>query len=45
MTEQHNEQAPDAKTRVLLVVSWAWVGIPFAIGVYELVVKASKLFT
>ncbi len=45
MTEQHSEQGPDAKTRVLLVVSWSWVGIPFAIGVYELVAKASKLFS
>jgi hypothetical protein len=28
----------------LLVLAWAWVGVPFAYGVYELIIKLSKLF-
>ncbi|NYI86128.1 MFS transporter small subunit [Saccharopolyspora hordei] len=31
--------------RAVLVVSWAWVGLPFAYGVYELVQKVAQLFT
>ncbi|MFR9729479.1 hypothetical protein ACL03H_09640 [Saccharopolyspora sp. MS10] len=31
-------------TRVLLIVSWLWVSVPFAIGVYQLVTKAAQLF-
>jgi hypothetical protein len=29
----------------LKVVAWAWVGLPFAYGVYELVRKVTQLFT
>ena len=29
----------------LMVVAWAWVGLPFAYGVYELVRKVTQLFT
>jgi hypothetical protein len=28
-----------------MVVAWAWVGLPFAYGVYELVRKVTQLFT
>jgi hypothetical protein len=28
-----------------IIVSWLWVGVPFAYGVYELVVKIPALFT
>jgi hypothetical protein len=28
----------------LMVVAWAWVGIPFAYGVYELILKVTQLF-
>ncbi|WP_443706308.1 MFS transporter small subunit [Saccharopolyspora soli] len=31
--------------RGLLVLAWAWVGLPFAYGVYELVQKVTQLFT
>ncbi|WP_435828279.1 MFS transporter small subunit [Saccharopolyspora shandongensis] len=31
--------------RTLLVLAWAWVGLPFAYGVYELVQKVTQLFT
>lgn len=29
----------------LIVLAWLWVGAPLAYGVYELVQKASQLFT
>jgi hypothetical protein len=29
----------------VLVFAWAWVGLPFAYGVYELVLKVTQLFT
>ena len=44
MTEQKTAPA-SGSTRVLLAVSWLWVGIPFAIGVYELAIKAAQLFS
>ncbi|WP_449866992.1 MFS transporter small subunit [Nonomuraea phyllanthi] len=28
----------------LMVLAWAWVGLPFAFGVYELVMKLTQLF-
>ncbi|QWF77429.1 MFS transporter small subunit [Amycolatopsis minnesotensis] len=27
-----------------MIVAWLWVGIPFAYGVYELVLKVVQLF-
>jgi hypothetical protein len=30
--------------RPLLTFMWAWVGIPFAYGVYELFLKVTQLF-
>jgi hypothetical protein len=31
--------------RGVLVFAWAWVGVPFAYGVYQLVQKVTQLFT
>ncbi|MFZ3560956.1 MFS transporter small subunit [Streptomyces sp. BH055] len=31
--------------RGLIAFSWLWVGLPLAYGVYELVQKATQLFT
>ncbi|WP_423817357.1 MFS transporter small subunit [Saccharopolyspora rectivirgula] len=31
-------------SRALLIFSWAWVGLPFAYGLYELVRKVVELF-
>ncbi|MEU6081119.1 hypothetical protein [Streptomyces sp. NPDC047108] len=31
--------------RPLMVITWLWVGGPFAYGVYELVLKLRQLFT
>lgn len=28
----------------LMVLAWAWVALPFAFGVYELVLKLTQLF-
>jgi len=36
--------APTGNRKPLLVAVWAWVGLPFAYGVYELVQTATKLF-
>ncbi len=30
--------------RPLMILAWAWVGIPFAYGVYELIVKVTQIF-
>jgi hypothetical protein len=30
--------------RMYIALAWLWVGIPFAYGVYELLIKVSKLF-
>ncbi len=37
--------APSSDRRVLIAVSWLWVGLPLGYGVYELVQKAAQLFT
>ncbi|MGW0688177.1 MFS transporter small subunit [Streptomyces sp. NPDC002754] len=31
--------------RGLITLAWLWVGLPLAYGVYELVQKATQLFT
>ncbi|WP_175647676.1 MFS transporter small subunit [Streptomyces cyaneochromogenes] len=31
--------------RGLIAFAWVWVGVPLAYGVYELVRKATQLFT
>jgi hypothetical protein len=43
MTDRSNE-ATSPQIKLLAVVSWLWVGVPFAYGVYELVVKIPALF-
>ncbi|WP_168211408.1 MFS transporter small subunit [Actinosynnema sp. ALI-1.44] len=37
------DQAP-ADRRPLITIAWLWVGLPFAYGVYELVLKVTQLF-
>ena len=36
--------APQRRT-ALTVVAWLWVGLPLAYGLYELISKATQLFT
>ncbi|WP_435885685.1 MFS transporter small subunit [Streptomyces lydicus] len=31
--------------RILLVLAWLWVGLPFLYGLYELTLKLKQLFT
>ena len=31
--------------RALIAFAWVWVGVPLAYGLYELVQKATQLFT
>ena len=28
----------------LMVIAWLWVGLPFAYGLYQLIVKVTQLF-
>ncbi|MGE2835548.1 MFS transporter small subunit [Mycobacterium sp. SMC-4] len=41
-TELH-EYTPTVP-KVYIVLAWVWVGIPFAYGLYELLLKAGRLF-
>jgi hypothetical protein len=43
MTDRSIE-APSLRDKLLGMVSWLWVGVPFAYGLYELVLKIPKLF-
>ncbi|OAH10134.1 MFS transporter small subunit [Streptomyces jeddahensis] len=36
---------PGPSRRGLIVFAWLWVGLPLAYGIYELVRKATQLFT
>ncbi|MFJ8110564.1 MULTISPECIES: hypothetical protein [unclassified Streptomyces] len=36
---------PEPDRRPLIAFAWLWVGAPLAYGLYELVQKATKLFT
>ncbi|WP_314412242.1 MFS transporter small subunit [Streptomyces kroppenstedtii] len=36
---------PVPDRRPLIVFAWVWVGAPLAYGLYELVQKATQLFT
>jgi hypothetical protein len=31
--------------RAYIALAWLWVGIPFAYGFYELLIKVTQLFT
>jgi len=31
-------------SKASIALAWVWVGIPFAYGVYELLIKVTKLF-
>jgi hypothetical protein len=40
-----DESVPASRHTPLLVLAWLWVGLPFAYGVYELILKLSQLFS
>ena len=44
MTTPESSQDKSASTLVIGIVAWLWVLIPFAYGLYQLVVKIPALF-
>jgi hypothetical protein len=44
MSEHDSSQSPPDR-RPLIAFAWLWVGTPLAYGLYELVQKATQLFT
>ena len=42
MTDLHECQP--TVPRVYIALAWLWVGIPFAYGFYELLIKVTQLF-
>ncbi|MEU9517948.1 hypothetical protein [Streptomyces sp. NPDC048224] len=49
MSPDRSQSPPDAAAphgrRPLIALTWLWVGAPLAYGLYELVRKATQLFT
>lgn len=48
MTDQTVDRLQDYESTVpkaYIFLAWLWVAIPFGYGVYELMLKVSKLFT
>ncbi|MFJ2607038.1 hypothetical protein ACIO13_18980 [Streptomyces sp. NPDC087425] len=43
MSHDSSPSPPDR--RALIVLAWAWVGAPLGYGLYELIQKATGLFT
>lgn len=43
MSEDSSQSPPDR--RALIAFAWLWVGAPLGYGLYELVRKATQLFT
>ncbi|EGX59394.1 hypothetical protein SZN_12883 [Streptomyces zinciresistens K42] len=43
-SDSGSSSSPPAR-RGLIAFAWVWVGIPLAYGLYELVQKATQLFT
>ena len=43
MSNDSSQSRPDR--RPLIVLAWLWVGVPLTYGLYELVRKATQLFT
>ncbi len=44
-TPSETSSPPEPRRRGLILFAWLWVGLPLAYGVYELVRKATQLFT
>ncbi|WP_170994504.1 hypothetical protein [Streptomyces sp. BPSDS2] len=49
MSDDSSQNPPDAAAvkdrRPLIAFTWLWVGVPLAYGLYELIRKATQLFT
>jgi hypothetical protein len=44
MTDSDIHEYRPTVPRVYIALAWIWVGIPFAYGVYELLLKVTQLF-
>ncbi|GGP52986.1 MFS transporter small subunit [Streptomyces calvus] len=45
MTGENSQSPPSPGRRGLITFAWLWVGVPLGYGLYELVRKATQLFT
>ncbi|AXE89918.1 hypothetical protein [Streptomyces sp. Go-475] len=45
MSSPSSQSPPSPDRRWLIAFAWTWVGMPLAYGLYELVRKATQLFT
>ncbi|WP_199825753.1 MFS transporter small subunit [Streptomyces sp. NRRL B-1140] len=45
MPSDSSQSPPSQDRRWLITLAWMWVGVPLAYGLYELVRKATQLFT
>ncbi|SMQ20207.1 hypothetical protein SAMN06272771_6598 [Streptomyces sp. Ag82_O1-12] len=45
MSSDSSQSPPNPDRRWLIALAWVWVGAPLAYGLYELVRKATQLFT
>ncbi len=43
-THETTQEKPGGSTLLIAIVAWLWVLIPFAYGLYQLVVKIPALF-
>jgi hypothetical protein len=44
MTETQLTDYQPTVPKVYIALAWLWAGIPFAYGVYELLIKVTQLF-
>jgi hypothetical protein len=45
MAGDSSQSPPSPDRGWLIALAWVWVGVPLAYGLYELVRKATQLFT
>ncbi|GAA3549984.1 hypothetical protein GCM10022419_032880 [Nonomuraea rosea] len=43
-TDTDAREAAEPRRTWLMVLAWSWVGLPFAYGVYQLLLKLTQLF-
>jgi hypothetical protein len=43
-TPEGTQEKPGGSTMLIGIIAWLWVLIPFAYGVYQLVIKIPALF-
>ncbi|MGV0852903.1 MFS transporter small subunit [Mycolicibacterium phlei] len=45
MTDTEPHEYQETVPKVYIALAWFWVAVPFAYGVYELLLKAKQLIT